>query len=52
MTAASGAADDAGVRKQLAQAVLSEGPEQQKLLGELADSASKIVRDVLSAWSA
>ena len=49
--AALGGTDEAGIRQQIAQAILSEGPEQQKLLGDLADSGSKIVRDVLSAWS-
>src|SRR5689334_23362505 len=44
------AADAVAVRQKLAQAILSEGPEQQKLLSELADSGSKIVADVLNAW--
>jgi urea transport system permease protein len=39
------------VRQKLAQAILSEGEGQQKLLSELADSGSKVVADVLSAWS-
>ncbi len=42
---------DARVRGQLSQAILGEGPEQQKLLGDLAESGAKIVHDVLSAWS-
>lgn len=46
-----GAGDDTGVRKQLARAVLSEGAEQQKLLADLGDTESKVVHDVLSAWS-
>jgi urea transport system permease protein len=46
-----GGPDASGVRQKLAQAILSEGQEQQRLLGELADSASKIVADVLNAWS-
>ncbi len=45
------APDDAAVRQKLAGVILSEGPEQQKLLTELADSGSKIVRDVLVAWT-
>jgi urea transport system permease protein len=45
------APDDARVRGELAQAISSEGPDQQKLLGELAESGSKIVHDVLSAWT-
>ena len=46
-----GGPDASAVRQNLAQAILSEGQEQQRLLGELADSASKIVADVLNAWS-
>ncbi len=42
---------DAAVRQKLAGVILSEGPEQQKLLTELADSGSKIARDVLVAWT-
>ena len=49
--AALGGTDDAAIRRQVAQAILSEGPEQQKLVGDLADSGSKIVHDVLGAWS-
>src|SRR5581483_8219965 len=45
------APDDAAVRQKLAGVILSEGPEQQKLLTELADSGSKIARDVLVAWT-
>ncbi len=41
----------AAVRQKLARAVLSEGPEQQKLLSELADSGAKVAVEVLSAWS-
>ncbi len=47
----SGAADDATIRKQLAQAILSEGADQQKLLTELSESGSKTVHDILSFWS-
>ena len=39
------------VRQKLARAILSEGQEQQKLLGDLADSGSKVVADVLNAWA-
>ena len=39
------------VAQTLAQAILSEGPEQQRLLSELAESGSKIAHDVLTAWS-
>ncbi len=44
-------APDTAVREKLAQAILSEGAEQQKLLVELSDTGSKLVRDVLTAWS-
>jgi urea transport system permease protein len=39
------------IRQTLVQAILSEGPEQQKLLTMLADSGAKIVADVLTAWT-
>lgn len=39
------------VRQKLAQTILSEGREQQQLLSDLADSGSKVVADVLTAWS-
>jgi len=42
---------DAELRQKLVQTILSEGPTQQKLLNELADSGSKVVHDVLSAWT-
>ena len=45
------AADNSTVRHKLAQAIVSEGPEQQRILSELADSGSKIASDVLNAWS-
>jgi len=38
------------IRHTLAQAILSEGQEQQKLLAEVGDSGSKIAADVLNAW--
>jgi len=38
------------IRKNLATAILGSGEEQQKMLTDLADSGSKIVRDVLIAW--
>jgi urea transport system permease protein len=43
--------DDSAIRKELAQAILSQGGEQQKLLSDLADSGARVVRDVLVAWS-
>ena len=33
------------------QAILSTGPEQQKLLDDLADTGSKLAGDVLNAWT-
>jgi urea transport system permease protein len=42
---------DAAVRQQLVKTLLSEGPEQQTNLIELADSDSKLVHDVLTAWT-
>jgi urea transport system permease protein len=42
--------DAVAVRHKLAQAILSEGQEQQRLLGELADSGSKIAADAINAW--
>jgi urea transport system permease protein len=44
-------ANDTAVRRQLVQALLSKGPEQLKLLADLADSGSKLVSDVLAAWT-
>jgi urea transport system permease protein len=49
--AAFGGTNGADIRRQLNQAIMSDGPEQQKLLGDLADSGSTIVRDVLNAWA-
>ncbi len=46
-----GAPDAASVRQKLAQAILSEGQEQQRLLAELGDSGSKIAAEVINAWS-
>lgn len=45
------ATDDTAVRTRLVQAILGEGSEQQKVFGELADSGSKTVSDVLLAWT-
>jgi urea transport system permease protein len=41
----------APIRQKLAQAILSQGTEQQQHLGELADSGSKLAADVLNAWA-
>jgi urea transport system permease protein len=42
---------DAPLRKTLAEAILSEPGDQQKLLNDLADSGATLVRDVLLAWT-
>jgi len=42
---------DAALRQKLTQTIVGEGAEQQRLLGELADSGSRAVRDVLNAWT-
>jgi urea transport system permease protein len=39
------------VRAKLVQAILAGGAEQQHILGELADSGSKVAGDVLQAWT-
>jgi urea transport system permease protein len=44
-------AEDASIRQKLAQAIMSQGADQQKLLGTLADSSARVVREVLAAWS-
>jgi urea transport system permease protein len=44
------APDVAIVRPKLAQAILAEGSEQQKLLAELSDSGSKFAAEVFTAW--
>lgn len=41
---------DQEIRQKLAAAILSSGVEQQTALAGLADTGSKIVRDVLTAW--
>lgn len=47
----SGPQTSTAIRQKLAQTILSDGQSQQQLLGELAESGSKITADVLSAWS-
>lgn len=42
---------DSAVRQQLVKTLLSEGEEQQTNLIQLPDTGSKIVRDVLTAWT-
>ena len=49
--ASEGGAPESAVRRKLAQAILSEGAEQQKLLVDLADTGSTITVEVLTAWS-
>src|SRR5579859_4978939 len=49
--AAEAAPASLATRQKLAEAILREGQEQQKLLSELADSGSKIASEVLNAWS-
>jgi urea transport system permease protein len=44
-------AGDAGVRRELVQALESDGAARQKLLNDLADSGSKVVSEALTAWS-
>jgi len=44
------AQDESALRQKLAQTLLSEGPEQQRLLGQLTDSPSKLTGEVLNAW--
>ena len=45
------AAEDPAVREQLSRSLLSEGAEQQRQVAALADTGSKLVRDVLVAWT-
>ena len=44
-------ADEAVVRGTLVRTLLSEGPQQQRLLNELSASGSRLVRDVLTSWT-
>lgn len=48
--AAQPAINESGVRQLLVKSILSEGNEQQTNLNQLADTGSKIARDVLTAW--
>lgn len=45
------AEDEPAVRTQLARALLAPSGEQQKLVGDLGDTGSKLVREVLIAWT-
>lgn len=49
--ASSHAQDEAVVRQKLCHAILAEGTEQQKNVVDLANSGSKLARDVLTAWT-
>jgi len=44
-------ANSVEVRQKLAQAISSEGQEQQRLLSEIAESGAKAASDILNAWS-
>jgi urea transport system permease protein len=48
---ASYAQEDPVVREKLSRSILAEGAEQQKEVGDLADTGSKLVHDVLVAWT-
>ena len=45
------ATDTPAIRQQLVQVILTNGPAQQKILGALGETGSKLVGDVLSAWT-
>jgi urea transport system permease protein len=45
------ATDEGATRKKLAQSLLAKPEEQVKMVGELADTGSKVVSDVLLAWT-
>jgi urea transport system permease protein len=49
--AAAASSAESTVRQLLVKTLLSEGAEQQTNLNELADTGSKLVRDVLTAWT-
>ncbi len=49
--AAEPAGTEPAIRQQLAQTILTEGDEQQANLTHLADTGSRLVRDVLTAWT-
>ena len=44
-------AADAAIRRTLTQAILAEGTAQQQGINALADSGSRLARDVLTAWT-
>lgn len=45
------AQDDAALREKLCRAILGEGTEQQQLIGEISETGSKLVHNVLLAWT-
>ena len=45
------AGDTPAIRQQLVQTILSSGADQQKLLGGLSETGSKLVGEVLLAWT-
>jgi urea transport system permease protein len=45
------ATDTPAIRQQLVQVILTNGPAQQKILGALGETGSKLVGEVLSAWT-
>ena len=45
------AQDEAAIRAKLCQAIQSEGAEQSQLLLEISETGSKVVHDVLIAWT-
>jgi urea transport system permease protein len=45
------AQDDAAIREKLCRALVSTGPEQKQLLGEISETGSKLAYNVLSAWT-
>jgi urea transport system permease protein len=49
--AANPPADDALVRQQLVQTILSSGDDQRKWINDLGDTGSKTVSDTLQAWT-
>jgi urea transport system permease protein len=45
------AQDNAAIRQKLCRTILSQGMEQQQLIGEISESGSKLVHDILIAWT-
>ena len=50
-TPPSSSTGEESVRQHLTQAILEEGPARAKLLDEIAQSGSKVAREVLTAWT-